>query len=96
MKIRVKLAKDPAECAVNNPNRKIGMLLGAKAGNVVWYFKIDDKKKGGISIDPEETAFSNTKTYSWLLSKMHLKFWAMAMLKNTIRELCSNTETKDR
>jgi DNA polymerase elongation subunit (family B) len=59
LKIKVKLAKDPANYAVNNPNKKIGMLLGAKAGDVIWYFKTDDdssdkKKKAGVSINPEE------------------------------------------
>jgi hypothetical protein len=31
LKIKIKLAKDPADYAVNNPNKKIRMLLGAKA-----------------------------------------------------------------
>ena len=43
LKIRVKLAKRPSNYAINNPNKKIGMLLGAKAGHVLWYFKIDGK-----------------------------------------------------
>jgi hypothetical protein len=30
------------------------MLPGAKAGDVIWYFKTDDKKKGGILINPKE------------------------------------------
>jgi hypothetical protein len=34
LKIRIKLAKDPTDYAVNHPNKKIGMLLGAKAGDV--------------------------------------------------------------
>jgi hypothetical protein len=45
LKIKVKLAKDPAEYAVNNPKKKIGMLLGAKAGDIIWYFKTDEKKE---------------------------------------------------
>ncbi len=35
LKITVKLAKDPADYTVNNPNKKIGMLLGAKEGDVI-------------------------------------------------------------
>jgi len=59
LKIRVKLAKDPSDYAVNNPNKKIGMLLGAKAGDVIWYFKTDDdgsdkKKKARVSTNPRE------------------------------------------
>ena len=61
LKIKVKLAKYPADYAVNNPNKKIGMLLGAKAGDVIWYFKTDDKKNGGVSINPQEIGISKYK-----------------------------------
>jgi hypothetical protein len=55
LKIKVKLSKDPADYAVNNSIKKIGMLLGAKAGDVIWYFKTDrEKKKAGVSINPQE------------------------------------------
>jgi DNA polymerase elongation subunit (family B) len=54
LKIMVKLAKDPVDYAVNNPNKKIGMLLGAKAGDVIRYFKTDNNKGGVITINPEE------------------------------------------
>lgn len=57
LKIEVKLAKDPADYAINNPNKKIGILLGAKAGDVIWYYKTDGddkKKKAGVSINPQE------------------------------------------
>jgi len=33
------------------------MLLGAKAGDVIWYYKTDGddkKKKAGVSINPQE------------------------------------------
>ena len=66
LKIRVKLAKNPSDYAVNNPNKKIGMLLGAKAGDVIWYFKTNDdgsdkKKKAGVSINPQETGVCKYK-----------------------------------
>jgi hypothetical protein len=35
LKIKVKLAKDAVHYAVNNPNKKVGMLLGAKAGDII-------------------------------------------------------------
>jgi len=50
LKIRVKLTKDPANYAVNNPNKRIGTLLAAKAGDVIWYYKTDK----GISLNSEE------------------------------------------
>jgi len=37
LKIKIMLAKNPADYAVNNPNKRIGMLLRAKAGYVIWY-----------------------------------------------------------
>jgi DNA polymerase I len=57
LKIRVKLAKDPADYVVNNPNKKIGILLGAKAGDIIWYFKTDK----GVSINPDEISISKYK-----------------------------------
>jgi DNA adenine methylase Dam len=60
LKIKVKLAKDPVDYAVNNPNKKIGMLLGAKAGDIIWYYKTDGKK-GGVTINPEEIGISRYK-----------------------------------
>jgi DNA polymerase elongation subunit (family B) len=50
LKIRVKLAKDPADYVVNNPNKMIGLLMSAKAGDVIWYYKTDE----GVSINPQE------------------------------------------
>jgi DNA polymerase, archaea type len=63
LKVKVRLTKDPEDYAVNNPNKKIGMLLGAKAGDVIWYFKTDgsNKKKTGVSINPEEIGLCKYK-----------------------------------
>ena len=60
LKIRVTLAKNPEDYAVNNPNKKIGMLLGAKAGDVIWYFKTD-RKKGSVTTNLEETDIKKYK-----------------------------------
>jgi DNA polymerase I len=57
LKIKVKLAKDTADYAVNNPNKKIGMLLGAKAGDIIWYYKTDK----GVSINSEEISILKYK-----------------------------------
>jgi hypothetical protein len=60
LKIGVKLAKDRADYAVNNPHKKMRMLLGAKEGDVIWYFKTDEKK-GGASINAEEISVKRYK-----------------------------------
>ena len=41
--------KNSADYAVNNTNKKIGMLLEVKVGDVIWYFKTDKH----VSIIPE-------------------------------------------
>jgi DNA polymerase, archaea type len=61
LKIKIKLAKNPEDYAVNNPNKKVGMLLGAKAGDVIWYFKTDGKKGGSVTINPQEIDISKYK-----------------------------------
>jgi len=60
LKIKIKLAKNPEDYAVNNPNKKVGTLLGAKAGDIIWYFKTDDKKAGS-SVKPEEIGITKYK-----------------------------------
>jgi DNA polymerase I len=71
LKIKVKLAKNPADYAVNNPNKKIGMLLGAKAGDLIWYYKTGR----GVSINPEE------------INVMRYKAMLMATVKDALEIL---------
>jgi hypothetical protein len=37
------------------------MLLGAKSGDIIWYFKTDDKMKGGVSINNQDISISKYK-----------------------------------
>jgi DNA polymerase I len=60
LKVRVRLIKNPEDYAVNNPNKKIGILLGAKAGDVIEYFKTDDKNEK-VSIKPEDIGITKYK-----------------------------------
>jgi DNA polymerase, archaea type len=60
LKVKVRLTKNPEDYAVNNPNKKIGTLLDTKAGDVIWYFKTDDKK-AGVSIKPEDIGIKKYK-----------------------------------
>ena len=53
LKIRIKLAKNPVDYTANNPNKKIGMLLRAKAGDVILCYKTDKD----VSINPGKLAF---------------------------------------
>jgi hypothetical protein len=54
-------SKDPSNYAVNNPNKMIGMLLGAKAGDVIRYFKTDGKRGGGVSLNAQEISICKYK-----------------------------------
>lgn len=60
LKIWIKLSKNLQDYTGNHPNKKIGMLLGAKAGDVIWYFKTDDKK-AAVSIKPEDIGITKYK-----------------------------------
>lgn len=57
LKIRIKLAKDPSDYTVNHLNKKILMLIGAKAGDVIPYYKTDK----GVSIDSKEISVKKYK-----------------------------------
>jgi DNA polymerase I len=57
LKIRVKLAKDPADYAVNNPNKMTGLLMRAKAGDIIWYYKTEK----GVSINSQEISIKKYK-----------------------------------
>lgn len=60
LKIKVKLAKNPQDYAVNSPNKKIGMLLGAKAGDVIWYYKTDEKRER-VSVNHKDIGIKKYK-----------------------------------
>ena len=71
------MSKDPADYAVNNPNKKIGMLLGATACDVIWYCKTAE----GVSINPAE------------ISVQKYKEMLMATVKDALEVLgCGGTE----
>jgi hypothetical protein len=51
---------NPQDYAGSHPNKKIGLQLGAKAGDVIWYFKTDDKKSS-VSIKQEDIGIRKYK-----------------------------------
>jgi DNA polymerase I len=73
LKISVKLSKDPKQYAVNNPQKKIGLLLNAKAGDVIEYYKSNNAD--GISINPKDISIAKYK--EMLLSSVNdaLEIW---------------------
>ena len=59
LKISVKLSKDPRQYTVNNPQKKIGLMLNAKIGDVIEYYKSDNAD--GISINSNDICIAKYK-----------------------------------
>jgi DNA polymerase elongation subunit (family B) len=87
LKIRVRLAKDSADYAINSPNKKVGMLLGAKAGDVIWYFKTDK----GVSINSKEISVQKYKEMLMATVRDALEIIGYGSEKNRIRGLWHST-----
>lgn len=63
LKISIKLSKDPDQYIVNNIQKKIGLRLNLKAGDVIQYYKSDNKD--GISLDPDDISIQKYKAMLW-------------------------------
>ncbi len=63
LKISVKLSKDPDHYTVNNAQKKIGLELNLKAGDVIQYYKSDNDD--GISLDPNDISIQKYKAMLW-------------------------------
>ncbi len=59
----------------------IGMLLGAKAGEGIWYYKTDPKKKGGVSINNEDISINNYKGNDFDYTKRCTRNSGMLLLR---------------
>jgi hypothetical protein len=88
LKIRINLAKDSADYAVNNSDKKIGMLLGAKAGNVIWYYKSDK----GVSINPEEISILKYREMLMATVRDTLEILGYGSAENIESEIFSITQ----
>ena len=42
LKVWLELSKDPADYKVNNMQKKLGLQLGAKTGDLIYYYKSDN------------------------------------------------------
>ena len=63
LKVSIKLSKDPDQYAVNNTQKKIGLILNLKAGDVIQYYKSDNDD--GISLDPNDISIQKYKAMLW-------------------------------
>jgi hypothetical protein len=79
------LTTDPVDYVANNPNRKIGMLLGTKAGDVIWYFKTDTKK--GVSINPKEIDVQKYKEILMSMVKDALEILRYGSRKRIVHDI---------
>jgi DNA polymerase, archaea type len=63
LKISVKLSKDPDQYTVNNIQKKIGLNLNLKEGDVIQYYKSDNQD--GISLDPKHISIQKYEIMLW-------------------------------
>jgi DNA polymerase, archaea type len=62
LKIFVTLSKDPDEYVANTVQKRVGLYVGAKKGDVIYYYKYDSKgKKDSIPVEPEHISISEYK-----------------------------------
>lgn len=67
LKIGMELSKDPADYKVNNIQKKIGLQLGAKAGDLIYYYKSDNRI--GVSLNLHEISLKKYKMMLWQVVK---------------------------
>lgn len=64
LKIYVSLSKDPAEYATNTVQNRVGLYLGAKKGDVIYYYKSNPNRQKDIitvPIRPEDISIAEYK-----------------------------------
>ena len=52
MKIQTQLSMNPQDYKINNISKKVGLMLNAKAKDLIYYYKADDND--GISISSND------------------------------------------
>ncbi len=67
LKIGLELSKDPADYEVNNIQKKIGPRLGARAGDLIYYYKSDNRD--GASLDSQDISVKKYKMMLWQVVK---------------------------
>ena len=89
LKIWVELSRDPADYKVNNIQKKIGLQLGGKAGDLMYYYKSDNHE--GISFDPKDISVRKYEIMLWQVVKDVLEILNYDL--NTLeQELCSENK----
>ena len=63
LKIWIELSRDPADYKVSNMQKKIGLQLGAKAGDLIHYYKSDNP--AGVSVNFKDISLRKYKVMLW-------------------------------
>lgn len=87
LKIWMELSKDPADYKVNNIQKKIGLQLGAKAGDLIYYYKLSD----GVSLNPQDISVTKYKVMLWQVVKDILEILNCDQIALE-QELCSENK----
>jgi DNA polymerase I len=89
LKIWMELSRDPASYKVNNIQKKIGLQLGAKAGDLVYYYKSDNPH--GTSLDSRDISVRKYKVMLWQAVKDILEI-SNCDVNALEHELCSENK----
>jgi DNA polymerase I len=89
LKIWMELSRDPAIYKVINIQKKIGLQLGAKAGDLIYYYKSDNPN--GTSLDSQDISVRKYKVMLWQAVKGILEI-LNCDVNGLEQELCSGNK----
>jgi DNA polymerase I len=90
LKIRQKLSKDPDQYAQNYHCRKIGLQLGKRAGDIIWFFKADK----GVSLESRDISVRKYKQCLFATVKDALEI--MGYDANSLFDVCAGKRKVDK
>lgn len=94
LKISTRISKDPNSYTVNNPQKKIGLLLNAKEGDIIQYYKSDNTE--GVTLNPNDISVRKYKRMLWNTVKdiLEITEYDIVALEQELILNCSNTKDK--
>jgi len=102
LRIYISLSKDPTEYAANNLQKRVGLYLGAKKGDVIYYYKTNsnsrkEKYTDIVPINPEYIDITEYKKMLFATLKGALEMLGIGdqeRIKSDIFNISSNRDSK--
>jgi DNA polymerase, archaea type len=94
LKISTRISKDPNSYTVNIPQKKIGLLLNAKEGDIIEYYKSDNTE--GVTLNPNDISVRKYKSMLWntLKDVLEISDYDIVALERELILNCSNIVDK--